>query len=311
MTAGAPAHVTVIAAGEPAEVAAGAGFIMTFRVSCPDGCGLSGLPIEVLTPDNVTVAVKPDLDDAPAGVTHRIALKAPLQAGQHVWRVSSPAHESGCRHHGAAELQVPVRIRPQETSLAVWSIPSPVVTGRPFAIKVGAKSSAGCDLAGMPIAVCDAAGTALARGVLGNTPWPGTSALYWTELTLTAPAETGMFAWSVTFAAPDLALAHDGSSSRFSIAIVDPPEHRLVVKVVEQGTATPVENVQVRLGAYRAATGGSGIAEVVLPKDSYDLNVWKSGYEAPTIAITIDADLAVDIAITPVPEENSDDLWQM
>ena len=182
---------------------------------------------------------------------------------------------------------------------------------RPFAIKVGAKSSAGCDLAGMPIAVCDAAGTVLASGVLGNTPWPGTGALYWTELMLTAPAEAGMFAWSVTFAAPNLALAHHGSSFRFSIAVVDPPEHRLTVKVVEQDTATPVENAQVRLGPYHAATGISGVAELALPKGSYDLKVWKSGYEAPTTAIAVDADLTVDIAIMPVPEENPDDLWQM
>jgi hypothetical protein len=311
MTAGAPEHATVIAAEEPAEVAAGAGFVMTVRVSCPIGCDLASVPIEVLTPDNVTVTVEPALDDMSGGSSHRIALKAPLQAGQHVWRVSCAAHESGGTHHGATELQAPVRIRPQETSLAVWAIPSPVVTGRPFAMKAGAKSSAGCDLTGMPIAVCDAAGAVLARGVLGDTPWSGTSALYWTELSLIAPAEAGTFEWLVTFAAPDLALAHDGSSSRFSIVVVGPPEHRLTVKVVEQDTATPVENAHVRLGPYRAATAGAGIAEVMLPKGSYDLNVWKAGYEAPATAITVDADLAVDITLTPLPAENPDDLWQM
>jgi hypothetical protein len=310
MTMGAPAHATVIAAEELTEVAVGAEFVMTVQVSCPNGCDLSSLPIEVLTPDNVTMMVKPELDDAAVGATHRVALNAPPQAGQHVWRFSCPAHESGGRQHGATQLRVPVRIRPHETSLAVWSIPSPVVTGLLFAIKVGAKSSSGCDLTGMPISVCDAAGTVVASGVLGNTPWPGTSALYWTELTLTAPAEAGMFAWSIAFA-PELALAHHGSSTRFSVAIVDPPEHRLVVKVVEQDMTTPVENAEVRLGPYRAATGGSGIAEFVLPRGPYDLNVWKSGYEASTTAISVDADLAVDIAITPVPEENPDNLWQM
>jgi methionine-rich copper-binding protein CopC len=310
MTVGAPAHAIVIAADGPAEVAVGAAFVLTVRVSCPDGCDLSSLPIEVLTPDNVTLTVEPNLDEAAAGTTHCVTLKAPLEAGQHVWRVSCLAHESGGRHHSATCLPVPVRIRPHQTSLAVWSIPSAVVTGRPFAIKAGAKSSAGCDLAGMPIDVCDAAGTVLASGVLGNTPWPGTSALYWTELILTAPAEAGMFAWSVTFA-PDLALVHQGSSSCFSIAIVDPPEHQLTVKVVEQDTATPVQNAQVRLGPYRAATGDSGRVELLLPKGSYDLNVWKSGYEAPTTAITVDADIAVDVTIRPVPEENPDNLWQM
>jgi hypothetical protein len=311
MIAGAPAHATVIAVEEPTEVAVGAEFVLTVRVSCPDGCDLSSLPIEVLTPDNVIVRVKLDLNNAAAGATHRVALKAPLQAGQHVWHVSCPAHESGGRRHGGTQLPVPVRIRPHETSLAVWSIPSPVVTDHLFAIKVGAKSAAGCDLAGMPIAVCDAAGTVLASGVLGDTPWPGTSALYWTEVVLTAPAEAGMFVWSVAFAASNLALTHHGSSSRFSIAIVGPPEHRLTVKVVEQDTAMPVENAQVRLGSHRATTGGSGIAELVLSKGSYDLNVWKSGYEAPTTAVTLAADLVVDVTITPIPEENPDNLWQM
>jgi hypothetical protein len=163
----------------------------------------------------------------------------------------------------------------------------------------------------MPIAVCDAAGAVLASGVLGNTPWPGTSSLYWTELALIAPAKAGMFSWSVEFAAADLAVPHQGSSSRFSIVIADPPEHRLTVKVIEQQTALPVENAQVRLGAHRAVTGGAGFAEFVVSKGSYDLNVWKSGYEAPTASIAVDADLAVEVAITPMPEENPDAVWQM
>jgi hypothetical protein len=85
----------------------------------------------------------------------------------------------------------------------------------------------------------------------------------------------------------------------------------LTIKVVEQDTASPVENAQVRLGAYRAATGGTGFAELMVPKGSYDLNVWKSGYDAPATSIVIDADLAVEIAIAPMPEENPDALWQM
>jgi hypothetical protein len=91
----------------------------------------------------------------------------------------------------------------------------------------------------------------------------------------------------------------------------DPPEHRLTIKVVAQETASPVENAQVRLGAYRAATDGSGLAQLMVPKGAYDLNVWKSGYDAPTASIVIDADLAVEIAIAPIPEENPDAVWQM
>jgi hypothetical protein len=321
MTAGAAVHAIVIAVEEPAEVAVGAEFVLTVLVSCPAGCDLSGIPIEVVARDNATATVPPPYPPPPAGegregaadnaAARRIALKAPLRVGEHVWRLSCAAHESNGWDHGASLLRVPVRIRPHDTSLAVWAIPLPVVAGRPFGIKVGAKSAADCDLTGRHIAVCDAAGAVLASGVLGDTSWPGTSALYWTELTLIAPAEAGMFSWSVEFAAADLALPHQGSSSRFSIAIVDPPEHRLTIKVVEQETASPVENAQVRVGAYRAATGGSGFAELMVPKGSYDLNVWKSGYEVPTAPIVVDADLAVEVAIAPMPEENPDAAWQM
>ncbi len=323
MTMGGAIHATVIAVDEPGEVAAGTEFMLTVVLSCPAGCDLSGLPIEVVAPDNLTASVAPfaPYQPTPAGESgegiaeiagaRRIVLKAPLRLGQHVWCLSCATHESGGWHHDASLLRVPVHVRPHETSLAVWAIPSPVVTGRPFAIKVGAKSAAGCDLADRPIAVCDETGAELASGVLGAKPWPGTSALYWTELKLVAPAKAGMFSWSVQFAAADLALPHRGASSRFSIAIVDPPEHKLTVKVVEQQTASPVENAQVRLGAYRAATGASGVAELMLPKGRYDLNVWKSGYEAPATTIAIDADLAVEIEMVPVPEENPDAAWQM
>jgi len=323
MTAVAAAHATVMTVEDVAEVAAGAEFVLTVRVSCPAGCDLSGIPIELMAPDDATATVPPPrLPPAGGGeegnegaadiaVARRIALKAPLRVGEHVWRLSCAAHKTGGWHHDAGLLRVPVRVRPHETSLAVWAIPSPVVTSRPFAIKVGAKSAAGCDLTGMPIAVRDPAGVMLAGGVLGDTPWPGTSSLYWTELTLIAPAEAGMFSWSVELAAADLALPHQGSSSRFSIAIVDPPEHRLTIKVVAQETASPVENAQVRLGAYRATTDGSGLAQLMVPKGAYDLDVWKSGYDAPTASIVIDADRTVEIAIAPMPEENPDAVWQM
>jgi hypothetical protein len=330
MSPGTAAHATVIAVDGPAEVAVGAEFVLAVVVSCPAGCNLSNVRLEVTAPANAAAAA-PHADAAfsPASpacgggsgrgtqevaelaTARRIALKAPSRAGEHVWRLSCAAHESDGWHHGASLLRVPIRIRPLETSLAVWAIPSPVVTGRPFAIKVGAKSAAGCNLTGAHIAVCDAAGVVLARGALGDTPWPGTSGLYWTELTLIAPAAAGMFSWSVKFAAADLSLAHQGSSSRFSIAIVDPPEHKLTVKVVEQDAASPVANAQVRLGAYRAATGGSGLAELLVPKGSYDLDVWKPGYEAPKTTVTIDADLAVEVVIAPMREENPDTAWQM
>jgi len=310
VTDGLATHATVIAMDQPTEVTVGADFVLTVLLSCPAGCDLSGSPVEATAPDGVTTTVLPATGDADVAA-RRVALKAPLEVGEHVWRLCCTAHESDGWHHDASLVEVPVRTRPHETSLAVWAIPSPVMVGQPFAIKVGAKSAAGCNLTGMRIAVCDEAGAVLASDVLGDTPWPGTNALYWRELTLVAPAEAGMFSWSVKFAAAELALPHRGAVSYFSIVIARPPEHRLIVKVIEQKTEAPVENAQVRLGAYRAATGAAGFAEFMLPEDSYDLDVWKSGYEAPSTPIVIDADLTVEIAIAALPEENPDAVWLM
>ena len=76
-----------------------------------------------------------------------------------------------------------------QSSLAVWDIPTPAA-GERFAIKVGAKSSAGCALGDRRIEVIDGA-TVVAVGRLGDAPWPGTDALFWAEIELRAPDEPG------------------------------------------------------------------------------------------------------------------------
>jgi hypothetical protein len=193
----------------------------------------------------------------------------------------------------------------------VWDIPSPVVRGEKFEIKVGAKSSAGCELKGAAITVCDATGAKAAGASLRETPWPGTSALYWTAVQLVAPAKEGTFSWSVKFEAAELELPHDGASSRFSVAIVRPPEHRLTVRVFEKDTAAPIENAQVRLGAYRASTDQSGQAQLEMSTGRYDLNVWKVGYETPSKTVEVNADVTVQVEVLKVPEENPDAAWSM
>jgi len=317
------AHAAALEACDPVppEAAAGTDIVVKIRLACPAGCDLSGVPVIATAPDGTAVSIahqgrdeggdeRRD-DGRDGGDIRSIALTAPRQVGEHVWHLAVAAHEVAGVRHAAGALDLTVTTRPHETSLAVWAIPSPVVTGRRFALKVGAKSSAGCELHGQAIEIRDERGVAMASGSLGATPWPGTSALYWTELELPAPAEPGMFSWSVKFDPAELALPHEAASSRFCIAIVRPPEHRLTVKVVEQATAAPIQDALVRLGAYRAATGQSGLAEIMMPKGTFDLNVWKPGYAAPVRSVAIDADVTVEIEVAALPEENPDAAWQM
>ncbi len=298
----------------PAELAVGSDFVLQVNVSCPAGCDLGTMPLAVTGPDGQLTTFEPasDQERSPGEVAPRaIALKAPQQVGEHVWVVRFLPQEGAGVRHEECTLPVHVTAVPHATSLAVWAVPSPVVMGEKFSVKVGAKSAAACDLKGKQIAISNQAGAVVAQGSLGDSPWPGTSALYWTEVEVTAPDQEGMFWCAVNFAAADVETPHDGASSKFSVAIVRPPEHRLTVEVLEKDTKAPIEDAQVRLGAYRAATDPSGRAEVAMPKGTYDLTVWKVGYDAPSQIVDLHDDVSIQIEAEIVLPENPDAAWLM
>jgi hypothetical protein len=307
---GAPVHLAVNAR-LPIEAAAGDEIVLVARASCAGGHDRSHLFVEITAPDGTiaTHALAAHADGV--SETARIALRAPPRVGEHRFQLSLAPHEIAGTRYREAVLDVPVKVRPQTTSLAVWDVPSPVVAGARFCVKAGAKSTADCALAGRVIEVCDANGSVAAQGTLGDAPLPGTSALYWTEIGLTAPTTTGVASWSVRFEGTELELPHDAAATSFSLAVVSAPAHRLTVKVVEQETAVPIADVELRLGPYRGATGPTGLAEIALPKGRYELRMWKVGYEAPPQPVEIADDAYLEIAALTVPEEDPDALWRM
>jgi hypothetical protein len=312
MTGDDPAHATTIEVIEPppAEVAAGTAFAFKVKASCPRGCDLAGMPIRIIAPDGTlvrrTIATEPGRDDIA-----EIRLEAPGRTGEHIWSVTFAPHEvAGIRHD---EVTVPFRtaVIPHATSLAVWSIPSPVVAGTRFAVEVGAKSSAGIAFAAQRVEVRDESGAVVAQGCLGETPYPGTTALHWTSVELSAPSREGLHRWSVEFEPRGSDLPHERTSTSFSVLVVRPPEHRLTIKVVEKDTSAPVADAHVRLGAYRAATNPLGLAEVHMPRGVYGLDIWKVGYTAPTRTVQLDENMLVEIEVVSVPEEDPDAAWLM
>jgi hypothetical protein len=308
-------HSTQMELSEPAppELPIGSDLNLRVTVSCRSGCDLRAMPLMVSGPDGqtATIAPSPDRDPASEDDTRHITLTAPLAVGTHAWTIRFPSHERDGILHGECTLPVGVTTRPHATSLAVWAVPSPVVMRERFRIKVGAKSAAGCGLGGTKILVSDGGGRLIAQGSLQDTPWPGTSALYWTEVEVPAPNREGMFWCTVNFAAADIDIPHERSASKFSVAIVRPPEHRLTIEVLERDSKTPIEDAQVRLGAYRAATDPTGRAEVAMPKGTYDLAVWKVGYEAPVQTVDVHDDVSVQVEAVIVPPENPDAAWLM
>jgi hypothetical protein len=192
-----------------------------------------------------------------------------------------------------------------QMSLAVWDIPTPVA-GERFSIKVGAKSSAGCALGTRRIEVLDGAAV-VATARLGDAPWPGTDALFWSEVELSAPDKPGLVTLSIRFDTAELDEPHEGASYQFNVSVIAKPEYTLTVKVVAD--CSPVEDAIVRLGPTRASTDASGTAVVKLAKGDYELVVWKAGYDAPLTPLNIDADAFLQIDVRVVPQADPDAVW--
>jgi len=308
----APTHPTrvTMSRAPAAEVDAGTDIIVKVKVSCPHGCDLRERVINIMAPDGVVVISSPLVEFVHnVNETTEFAFKAPDEVDEYSWTVVFPKEQADGLAHEEGSLPVTFRTMAHDTSLAVWGVPSPIVMDHPFRIQVGATCSAGCDLKGKEIEVCDEAGVGIARATLGETPWDGTRALYWTEVDLVAPTEQGSTSRSIRFAPTGLRLPHDGASARFGFETVKPPQHSVAVKVVQKDAGTPVEDAQVRLGVYFAYSDVNGLATVAMPQGTYSLDVLKIGYEAPSRLVEVTDDVAVEVEVAVVPPENPDAYW--
>ena len=200
---------------------------------------------------------------------------------------------------------------PHPTSIAVWDVPSPVAVNSSFTVNVGMKCSLACQLTGQLIVVRDEAGIQAGEGRLGETPWPGTSALYGAQVHLAAPAGEGMYTWAVRFTGTASERPHEDASATFSFRTARPPDHRVMVTVLERDTEAPLENVQVRLGVYRASTDERGRASLEVPKGRYDPNLWKVGYEmhSKTVEVTRDVTIQVEAVFAPDTDPDDEQVW--
>ena len=196
---------------------------------------------------------------------------------------------------------------PHQTSIAVWDIPSPVIINKAFSVKVGVKCSAACDLTGQLIVVRNEAGGTVGEGRLGETPWPGTSALYEVEVNLGGLPAEGMHSWFVTFAATESTIPHKDASATFSFRTVRPPEHGVTVTVIERDTDVPLKNAQIRLGIYRASTNECGQTSLEVPTGRYDLNVRKIGYETHSQTLEVTERVIIRVTATCTPDKDLDD----
>ena len=299
------AHQTNLEATQslPPEIEAGAHVALKIKVSCARGCDLRGRPVQVVASDGFAVTGELAHYDGTANQTDEIALRVPEEAGEYAWRVLFPEHERDSRVHQESSLPLCFKVVPHTFSMAVWDVPSPVATASSFHVKVGVRCSAACRLAGQVVEVRDETETKVAAGTLGDAPWAGTDALYWTAIELSAPATEGVSLRSVALGGAQRHLRHEGTPVTFSFRIDRAPEHAVTVKIVEKTTGTPVSDVEVRVGRYASSTDACGVATIALPKGTFEVSIRKDGFEARPFTLAVDDNLASDIEAVAGPTQ--------
>ena len=294
----------------PADIDAGAGFTLVVRVTAPPEFDLSKAALQITAAENGLLTGRPPqfIRD---GNLMRIALAAPEAIGEFAWRLVMAEHRGDGIVWRETSLPFSFRTRPHPTSLAVWDCPSPVVIGETFRLKVGLQCSAGCaTLRTEQIEIHDEADAVVAGATLSATPWPQTDALYWAEVTVTAPDRIGQHTWTVKFSPSQQPLPHSEAAFAFGFITDSPPEHVVIVEVVEEGTEKPLENARLRLGAYRQSTDATGLTQFAVPRGEHELSIWMAGYAASARTLDVRSDARIRIAAKALASVNPDFYWQ-
>ena len=201
------------------------------------------------------------------------------------------------------EHSTPAAVTPHTTSVVVWDVPSAIVAGERFRMKVGIKCSSECSLTTGQFGIYDDEGARIATGTLSDERLAGTTGLHVAEVELEAPAREGLHTWTVTSAA---AVPHAESSTSFGIRVVSHPEYLVRVEAVDTISQTPLSGARVVMHPYRAVTDARGIAELRVAKGAYTLFVSHTSYFTFGLPVQVDADMnaRAELDVEPVPERN-------
>ena len=306
MTEGLGAHETTIAMAEAAlgEFDAGTDMELRVTVCCSSECSLQGLQVIIVDDQGAAVnEVELAESDGAANETGDFAVKAPIDPGEYTWRAVFPAQErEGVLHEESLE-EFSFIVKPHATILEVWDVPSSIVLGGKFEVKLGAKCSAGCDLTGREIEIYDHEGARAATATLGEVS--GSDELCCAQVVLVAPGTERRYRWTAKYPEPGLELPHEEASCTFAFGVVRQPEHVLTIEVVENETANPASDANVLLrphiyggSAYSSRTDEAGLVRLSVPKGKYQLYVSTEEREKYVPSVNVDSDLAIKVELS-------------
>ncbi|MGH9253285.1 MAG: hypothetical protein ACRD3C_01810 [Vicinamibacterales bacterium] len=291
----------------PDVVDAGAELTLRGKVSCSPACDLRGHTLLIKEQGGAAAAsIELTTFDGKTSDTSELVVKAPVQAGGYTWAVICPAVVKDGVAYAEASTPISFTVKPHATSVVAWDIPSTVVVGERFRMKVGIKCSSECQLTSRDFGIYDHEGVQIAAGALGGDRWPGTTGLYVAEVELKAPAGEGLYTWSVRVPRSDAGIPHAEGSISLGVRVVGHPEYVVRVETVDKVSQTPLEGARVLMHPYRAVTDERGIAEVRVAKGTYTLFVSQTSYLTFGLPVEVDADMRAraELDLEPVLERN-------
>ncbi len=194
--------------------------------------------------------------------------------------------------------------------LTVWDVPATTVAGERFVVSVGAKCSAGCDLAGRELSFFDQKGLCVGTVKLGADVCAGTEALYFSQIEVSAPSEARSHPWEAKMAGWEATPPHTAGAFPLTVRVVPAPDCEVTIKVFDREKQTPIAGARLVMHPYRTVTGNDGIARVSVARGRYDLLVSRSLYQASCVSLDVTdsmvtrADLDADRPWVPPDEDH-------
>ena len=298
--------MTFVVNVSPEVVDAGAEMTLQAKVSCTPPCDLRGHNLLIKDETGAEISTLELTDfDGETNETREFIANAPVRPGRYTWLAVCPAIVKEGISYVEASAPVPFNVKPHTTSVVVWDIPSSVVAGERFNIRVGVKCSSECDLKNRNFGIYNHEGAQVATVTLSRDRWPGT-ALHFAELELVAPAVEDLYTWSANCAGSAAGIPHDEGSVSFGIRVVGHPECLVTVETVDRETQMPLSGARVVMHPYRAITDERGVAEVRVTKGEYKLFVSQTRYLTFALPVEVTANMTAraELDLEPVPERN-------
>jgi hypothetical protein len=299
----------------PDLVDAGDEITLRASVACSPACDLRGHTLTIKDQAGADVgSIELTEFDGAANTSGDVVVTAPVTPGTHTWVAVCPAVVGEGVSYVETSTPISFTVNPHTAQVVAWDIPSAIVGGERFAIKVGIKCAHECNLTNGEFEVFDHEGAPVATGTLRGDRWPGTTALHFAEAELAAPEAEGLYTWSVkgpsaafrTSLEGEAALAHARGSVSFGVRVVAQPECLVTVEAVDRESQIPVAGARVVMHPYKAVTDERGVAEVRVAKGSYRLFVSQMKYVTFGVPLDVTADVTTraELDVEPVLERN-------